>query len=59
MADFQVLPTSFADTTITFVCVSPAAKARMGGAVSLQIRKSAAPDFYAQLEAEGFALVTA
>jgi hypothetical protein len=56
MADFQVLPSNFNETTITFVCVSTAAKSRMNGAVSVQVRKSAAPDFYAQLEAEGFSL---
>ena len=59
MADFQVLPTTFADTTITFVCVSSAAKSRMNGAISLQVRKSAAPDLFAKLEAEGFTLATA
>ena len=56
MSDFQILPSNFNETTITFVCVSQAAKTRMNGAVAVQIRKSAAPDFYKQLEGEGFSL---
>lgn len=54
MLDFQILPSSFNDTTITFVAKSDAAKQRIYGGVSVNIRKSAAPDFLATLEAEGF-----
>lgn len=58
MSDFQILPSDFNETTITFVCVSPAAKSRINGASAVQVRKSAAPDFYEQLEGEGYSLET-
>jgi len=54
MPDFQILPSSFNATTITFVANTDAAKQRIYGGVSVDIRKSAAPDFLATLEAEGF-----
>ena len=54
MSDFQILPSNFNDTTITFVANTDAAKQRIYGGVSVDIRKSAAPDFLETLEAEGF-----
>lgn len=54
MADFQILPSSFSATTITFVAQNNAAKQRIYGGLSVDIRKSAAPEFLSQLEAEGF-----
>jgi hypothetical protein len=59
MADFQVLLSSFNDTTITFVATNKAAQQRIYGGVSVNIRKSAAPDFYDTLVAEGFSVETA
>jgi len=54
MPDFQILPSNFNETTITFVANTNAAKQRIYGGVSVDIRKSAAQDFLATLEAEGF-----
>lgn len=54
MSDFQILPSDFNATTVTFVANTNAAKQRIDGGVSVDIRKSAAPDFLATLEAEGF-----
>ena len=56
MADFQVLPFSFNDTTVTFVAISAAAKQRFDGAISVAIRKSASQDFLDKLESEGFSV---
>jgi hypothetical protein len=58
MADFQILPFSFNDTNVVFVANTPAAKARIWGGVSVNIRKSAAPDFTEALEADGFIVET-
>jgi hypothetical protein len=57
--DFVILPSEFHDTTITFVAETTAAKARFDGAISIQVRKSAAPIVADQLEAEGFVVKTA
>ena len=54
MADFQVLPFDFTATTVTVVASSQAAKARLDGGISVEIRKSAAQQFIDKLEAEGF-----
>ena len=54
MPDFQILPSDFNATTVTFVAKTDAAKQRICGGISVDIRKSAAPDFLATLEAEGF-----
>ena len=54
MADFQVLPADFSATTTRVVCASQAAKERQCGAASIDIRKSALPDFAARMQAEGF-----
>ncbi len=54
MLDFQILPSDFNATTVTFVAKTNAAKQRICGGLSVDIRKSAAPDFLATLEAEGF-----
>jgi hypothetical protein len=56
MADFQVLPADFSATTTRVVCATTAAKERHCGAASLDIRKSALPDFAARMEAEGFCI---
>lgn len=53
-SDFQVLPFDFNATTVTFVVNSAQAKARMDGAVSFEVRKSAAQQFSDQLESKGF-----
>ena len=53
-ADFQILPSAFSDTEITFEAISAAAKQRFHGAVSWNIRKSLAPDFLVKLELEGY-----
>lgn len=53
-ADFQVLPSDFASTEITFAAVSQAAKDRIHGAISFNVRKSTAQDVLDKLEAEGF-----
>ena len=53
-ADFSVLPFDFNATTVTFVANSDAAKARIDGGLSVDVRKSAAQDFCDKLEAEGF-----
>ena len=57
--DFVILPFDFNDTTITFVAETDAAKARFGGAIAAQVRKSAAPDYADLLESEGFTVRTA
>ena len=54
MTDFLVLPFEFNDTTITVECVTDAAKKRMNGACSLQVRKSASVEFVDRLIKEGF-----
>jgi|APGre2960657404_1045060.scaffolds.fasta_scaffold119303_2 hypothetical protein len=54
MSDFKVLPSDFSATTITLVANTQNAKDRICGGVSCELRKSAAPDFVAKLEAEGF-----
>lgn len=54
MADFQVLPFDFASTEATFVALTEGAKNYLGGGISVNVRKSAAPDFAERLEAEGF-----
>lgn len=54
MSDFQVLPFSFNDTTVTVKCVSDAAKKRMDGAISIEVRKSASVDLVDRLIDEGF-----
>ena len=54
MSDFQVLPFDFSATTVTFVANNTNAKDRICGGVSCEVRKSAAPEFAAKLEAEGF-----
>jgi hypothetical protein len=54
MADFQVLPFDFASTEATFVAITEAAKKRFDGAISVNVRKSAASCFAERLEAEGF-----
>ena len=54
MADFQVLPFDFASTEATFVALTEAAKKRLDGAFSINVRKSAAPAIAERLEAEGF-----
>ena len=54
MSDFQVLPADFSATTLTFVANTTNAKDRICGGLSCEVRKSAAPDFAAKLEAEGF-----
>jgi hypothetical protein len=54
MADFQVLPFDFASTEVKILAMTAAAKARIYGGVSVNVMKSAAPDFVDQLEAEGF-----
>lgn len=59
MADFQVLPSNFNDTTVTFVATNQAAQQRIYGGVSVNIKKSAAPDFYDALLADGFSVETA
>lgn len=56
MADFQILPSEFSATTTRVVCVSKAAKARHDGAASLDVRKSALPDFSARMRLEGFSV---
>lgn len=53
-ADFQILPFDFNATTVTFVVISAQAKARMDGAVSVEVRKSAAQQLCDKLESEGF-----
>ena len=53
MADFLILPADFAATTVEVVCASQSAKTRQCGAVSLNVRKSALPEFVARMEAEG------
>jgi hypothetical protein len=57
--DFVILPSDFNDTTITFVAETTAAKARFDGAISIQVRKNAAPSLADQLEAQGFTVRTA
>lgn len=54
MADFLILPADFSATTVEVVCSSNEAKERHYGARSLNIRKSALPDFVSRMEAEGF-----
>lgn len=54
MPDFLILAADFNATTVEVACVSPSAKRRHDGAISLSIRKSALPDFVARMEAEGF-----
>lgn len=54
MSDFQILPFDFNATTVTFIALNKAAQDRIYGGLSVQIRKSAAPNFLATLEAEGF-----
>jgi hypothetical protein len=56
MSDFKVLPSEFSATTITLVANTQNAKDRICGGLSCDIRKSAAPDFVAKLEAEGFTI---
>lgn len=56
MFDFQVLPSDFNSTTVCFYAWSPRAKVRLNGGISVDVRKSAAPMFLEQLEAEGFAV---
>jgi hypothetical protein len=53
MADFLILPADFAATTVEVVCASQSAKTRQCGAASINIRKSALPDFVARMESEG------
>ena len=53
-SDFSVLPFDFNATSVTFVANSAQAKARIDGAVSVEVRKSAAPQFVVKLESEGF-----
>jgi len=54
MADFRVSLNGFGDTEATFFALTDAAKRRIWGGVSCNVKKSAAPDFAEQLEAEGF-----
>jgi hypothetical protein len=54
MPDFRVLPFDFASTEVTFVALNDAAKARICGGVSVNVRKSAAVDFAGRLTADGF-----
>ena len=54
MSDFQILPFDFNATTVTFVANNDAAKARIYGGLSVDVRKSAAQEFCDKLEAEGF-----
>ena len=56
MSDFQVLAFDFNATTVTFVAKTDAAKQRIYGGLSVDIRKSAAPEFFEKLEAEGFSV---
>ncbi len=59
MSDFQILPFEFNATTVTFVANTKTAQDRIYGGVSVNIRKSAASDFYDTLVAEGFSVETA
>ena len=54
MADFQVLPFTFNDTEATFVALNDAAKQRIYGGVSVNVRLSETPAFYATLIGDGF-----
>ena len=54
MTDFLILAADFDATTVKVVCASKEAKERHYGAASLNIRKSALPDFVSRMEAEGF-----
>jgi hypothetical protein len=54
MPDFQVLPFDFSSTEVTFVALNDAAKARIYGGLSVNVRKSAAPGFADRLQADGF-----
>lgn len=54
MADFQILPFNFNDTEATFVALTDAAKERIYGGVSVKIRLSESPNFYATLVGDGF-----
>jgi hypothetical protein len=53
-ADFSVLPFDFNATTVKIVANSQAAKVRLYGGVSVEVRKSAAQQFCNNLETEGF-----
>lgn len=54
MPDFTILPADFSATTARVVCASGAAQQRHDGAASLDIRKSALPEFASRMRAEGF-----
>lgn len=54
MTDFLILAADFNATTVEVVCASKEAMQRHDGAASLNIRKSALPDFVSRMEAEGF-----
>jgi len=54
MADFQILPFDFNDTTVTFVANNKAAQDRIYGGKSVEIRKSESQRFYATLIGDGF-----
>jgi hypothetical protein len=54
MTDFIIQAAAFAATTFVVQCATPAARQRHDGAISLNVRKSALPDFVARMRAEGF-----
>lgn len=56
MSDFQVIFGDFSATTVTFVANTTEAKERIYGGVSIQIKKSGAPEFFDKLLAEGFSI---
>jgi hypothetical protein len=54
MADFRVSLNGFGATEATFYALTDRAQRRIWGAISMNVVKSAAPDFAEQLWAEGF-----
>jgi len=55
-ADFQILPSDFNETTVTFVALTESAKEAIYGGVSVQIRKSRVPGYVEMLETSGFVI---
>jgi hypothetical protein len=53
-SDFSVLPFDFNATVVVFQINTAKAKAAFDGAVSIEVRKSAAQGFADKLEADGF-----